>query len=306
MRVLLFALFIAVASGSYLREEPKHEGEEIADHQVVNDLQKEVEKATTQLNDGSELEHNQQKNVYNAILAGWGKPAMFSTGHFKANAEKVVVDGKIMNKTEAPKEVPMMIPHGGFKVRAAGLPNPSGMYKPEKMVEHGKLKEMKKLEDEGDDESEEQRREKAAAVRTAQEGPACTDMENYLELAKKVRAEEELAKDGKEKKGLAGLVKLVCPLLKSAYGFIFRCTSCERMAKRIESFYGYHDQKVFPGKAHPSRCDQTKWPTKNFVLEAALSSPNIFFGVDFCAKTGAEKNATGGAAEDAAAVQKTE
>ena len=51
--------------------------------------------------------------------------------------------------------------------------------------------------------------------------------------------------------------------------------------------------KVFPGKKHPDRCDKEKWGTKNFVLEAAMSSPNIFFGVDFCEKTEAEEGATG-------------
>ena len=36
-------------------------------------------------------------------------------------------------------------------------------------------------------------------------------------------------------------------------------------------------------------------------LEAALSSPNIFFGVDFCEKTPAEEAATGAASGPAAA-----
>lgn len=293
MRVLLFAVCVAVASGAYLREDPK-EGSEIAPHQVVNQLQNDVAEAATVLNEGRELLPNEQKNVYNAVLAGWGKPVMVEAGHFKKNAEKVLVDGKLVqNSSLVPKEVPMMIPHGGFKLRAAGFPKPSGMYKPEKMVEHGKLREMKQNEEEeGDEEAAEARKVKAAAVRTEQEGPACEEMSNYLELAKKARAEEELAKDGKTRKALVGLVKLVCPVLKSAYSFIFRCTSCDRMAKRIESFYGDYDMKVFPGKAHPSRCDHSKWPTKNFVLEAALSSPNIFFGVDFCAKTAAETNST--------------
>jgi len=292
MRVLLCALFVAAASGSYLREDPA--GKEIEAHQVVNQLQQDVGAAATVLNDGRELESNEQKNIYNAVLKGWGKPVMVEAGHFKKNAEKVLVNGKLVqNTSEVPKEVPLMIPHGGFKLRAAGFPKPSGMYKPEKMVEHGELRAMKAAEDaEGDLEAEGARKKKAAAVRTEQEGPACEDMANYLDLAKKVRAEEELAKDGKARKGLVGFVKLVCPVLKSAYSFIFRCTSCERMAKRIESFYGDYDMKVFPGKAHPSRCDHSKWPTKNFVLEAALSSPNIFFGVDFCAKTAAERNAT--------------
>ena len=291
MRVLLLAVYVAVASGAYLREAPAA-GEQIQPHQVVGQLQDDVKQAATVLNEGKELESNELKNVYNAILKGWGKPAMVEAGHFKEVATKVLVNGKLVqNASQIPTEVPMMIPHGGFKVRAAGFPKPSGMYKPEKMVAHGELRAIKKMEDEeGDEEAEDARREKAAAVRTDQEAPACADMDNYLELAKKVRVEEELAKDGKERKGLVGLVKLVCPLLKSAYGFIFRCTSCERMAKRIESFYGDYDMKVFPGKKHPSRCDKSKWPTKNFVLEAALSSPNIFFGVDFCAKTAAEAN----------------
>ena len=98
-----------------------------------------------------------------------------------------------------------MIPHGGFKLRAAGFPKPSGMYKPEKMVEHGKLREMKQNEEEeGDEEAAEARKVKAAAVRTEQEGPACEEMSNYLELAKKVRAEEELAKAEAELKRVAG------------------------------------------------------------------------------------------------------
>ena len=69
------------------------------------------------------------------------------------------------------------------------------------------------------------------------------------------------------------------------------------MAKRIEMFYGDYDMKVFPGKKHPDRCDKEKWGTKNFVLEAALSSPNIFFGVDFCEKSEAEEGATGASAQ---------
>ena len=118
-------------------------------------------------------------------------------------------------------------------------------------------------------------------------------METYLKLARKIRKEEELAKDGKTRQGLVKFVNLVCPVLKSSYSFILRCTSCERMAKRIEMFYGDYDMKVFPGKKHPDRCDKEKWGTKNFVLEAAMSSPNIFFGVDFCEKTEAEEGATG-------------
>ena len=69
----------------------------------------------------------------------------------------------------------------------------------------------------------------------------------------------------------------------------------------MEMFYGDFDMKVFPGKKHPDRCDKEKWGTKNFVLEAALSSPNIFFGVDFCEKTPAEEAATGAASGPAAA-----
>ena len=86
MRVLLFAVCVAVASGAYLREDPK-EGSEIAPHQVVNQLQNDVAEAATVLNEGRELLPNEQKNVYNAVLAGWGKPVMVEAGHFKKNAE---------------------------------------------------------------------------------------------------------------------------------------------------------------------------------------------------------------------------
>ena len=105
----------------------------------------------------------------------------------------------------------------------------------EKMVEHGvlaKLAEEERKDPEKDDEIKELR-EKAAKVRSKQEGPACQDMETYLQLARKIRKEEELAKDGKTRQGLVKFVNLVCPVLKSSYSFILRCTSCERMAKRI-------------------------------------------------------------------------
>ena len=80
MRVLLLAVYVAVASGAYLREAPAA-GEQIQPHQVVGQLQDDVKQAATVLNEGKELESNEQKNVYNAILKGWGKPAMVEAGH---------------------------------------------------------------------------------------------------------------------------------------------------------------------------------------------------------------------------------
>lgn len=286
------ACAVAAVSGSGLRA--PQEGREnpefakpISENQVTTELENEVAKAASVLNDGQEFDHNQAKNIYNGVISGWGKPNMVPTGYFKnAAGETVLVNNKpTANASDVPTYKPFMIPIDGFKKRAEGLPKPSGLYKPEKMVEHGKLREMKlkeEAEDNVDDEDEAELREKAAKVRSEQQGPACGDMEKYLELARAVRKEEELAGDGKTRKGLVNLVKMVCPVLKSEYGFVMRCTSCERMMKRLELFYGDYEQKAFPGKKHPSRCDQSKWPLKNFVLEAALSSPNVFFGVDFC------------------------
>lgn len=307
---ILFALAL-VSNASYLREPiPErltNEGKPVTDEQIVNELKKEaVNVETTELADGKEAEENTKKNIANAHLSGWVKPAMVDQGHFKKAAgidESVILNNKKVNSSQVPKVKPMMIPHGGFKIRAMGLPKPSGLYKPERMVSHGELAKMA-AEDSADPEKAEalkEAREKAAKLRTKQQGPACADMDTYLKLARKVRKEEELAKDGKTRKSLVKFVNLVCPVLKSSYSFIMRCSSCEKMAKRIEMFYGDFDMKVFPGKKHPDRCDKDKWGTKNFVLEAALSSPNIFFGVDFCEKTEAEQSATGGASGPAAA-----
>ena len=290
--VVYAACAVAAVSGSALRapqagrENPEF-AKPISENQVTNELENEVAKATSVLNDGQEMDHNQAKNIYNGVISGWGKPNMVPTGYFHdAAGEKVLVNNKLTaNSSDIPTYKPFMIPIDGFKKRAQGLPKPSGLYKPKKMVEHGKLREMKAEEaasENTDEEDEAALREKAAKVRSEQQGPACGDMEKYLELARSVRKEEELAGDGKTRKGLVNLVKMVCPVLKSEYGFIFRCTSCDRMTKRLELFYGDYDQKAFPGKKHPSRCDKSKWPLKNFVLEAALSSPNVFFGVDFC------------------------
>ena len=91
------------------------------------------------------------------------------------------------------------------------MPKPSGLYKPEKMVEHGvlaKLAEEERKDPEKDDEIKELR-EKAAKVRSKQEGPACQDMETYLKLARKIRKEEELAKDGKTRQGLVKFVNFL-------------------------------------------------------------------------------------------------
>ena len=296
---ILFAFAFASTSAGYLRD-PIPEKLAVSDDQIVKELKKDsVNVESTELNDNQEKDPNEKKNIANAIINGWVQPAMVPVGHFKKSAgqeEPVVLNNKVTtNASAVPKVKPMMIPHGGFKIRAKGLPKPSGLYKPEKMVEHGvlaKLAEEERKDPEKDDEIKELR-EKAAKVRSKQEGPACQDMETYLQLARKIRKEEELAKDGKTRQGLIKFVNLVCPVLKSSYSFILRCTSCERMAKRIEMFYGDYDMKVFPGKKHPDRCDKEKWGTKNFVLEAAMSSPNIFFGVDFCEKTEAEEGATG-------------
>lgn len=307
---LLFALALVSANASYLRDPIPEKISTVSDDQIVKELKKEaVNVETTELADGKEAELNPKKNIANAILNGWVKPAMVAVGHFKKSAgvaEAVVLNNKVTtNASAVPKVKPMMIPHGGFKIRAQGLPKPSGLYKPEKMVSHGELAKLAASENEDPEKAEELKelREKAAKIRSKQEGPACTDMDTYLKLARKLRKEEELAKDGKTRKSLVKFVNLVCPVLKSSYTFIMRCTSCEKMAKRMEMFYGDFDMKVFPGKKHPDRCDKEKWGTKNFVLEAALSSPNIFFGVDFCEKTEVEAAATGAASGPAAAKQ---
>jgi len=304
---LLFALAVVSTNGSFLRD-PIPDGKQVTDEQIVNELKKEaVNVETTELADGLEKDVNVKKNIANARLGGWVKPAMVATGHFKKSAgieEPVVLNNKkTTNASAVPKVKPMMIPAGGFAIRAKGLPKPSGLYKPEKMVGHGVLAKMAAEDNKDPEKAEELKelREKAAKIRSKQEGPACTDMDTYLKLARKLRREEELGKDGKTRKSLVKFVNLVCPVLKSSYTFILRCTSCEKMAKRMEMFYGDFDMKVFPGKKHPDRCDKEKWGTKNFVLEAALSSPNIFFGVDFCEKTPAEEAATGAASGPAAA-----
>merc|ERR1719240_1544028 len=101
-------------------------------------------------------------------------------------------------------------------------------------------------------------------------------MENALALARAAREEEAAMKEPvpPEKKALVDIVKLVCPALKYKYSFVMRCKTCTEMVARLEKFYDpQFDTKVFPGLEHPEACDQSKWPTKNFALQAALSSP---------------------------------
>ena len=182
------------------------------DDQIVKELKKDsVNVESTELNDGQEKDPNEKKNIANAIINGWVQPAMVPVGHFKktaGEAEAVVLNNKVTtNASAVPKVKPSMIPHGGFNVRAKGMPKPSGLYKPEKMVEHGvlaKLAEGERKDPEKDDEIKELR-EKAAKVRSKQEGPACQDMETYLKLARKYVKKRSLQRTAKLAKALSSL-----------------------------------------------------------------------------------------------------
>ena len=85
--VVYAACAVAAVSGSALRapqagrENPEF-AKPISENQVTNELENEVAKATSVLNDGQEMDHNQAKNIYNGVISGWGKPNMVPTGYF--------------------------------------------------------------------------------------------------------------------------------------------------------------------------------------------------------------------------------
>ena len=160
-----------------------------------------------------------------------------------------------------------MIPTDGFAIRAAKPleKNETAVspYKP-KTVPHGELANEKKMaEDAENSEVEKDIKSKEAEITNQQRSGACGLMNNALALARAVRSEEEAAKgDGH---ALVNIVKTICPALKYQYSYIMRCKKCDKMEARLEKFYekGF-DTKVFPGLAHPDKCDKGNWPTKNF------------------------------------------
>ena len=107
---LLFALAVVSTNGSFLRD-PIPDGKQVTDEQIVKELKKEaVNVETTELADGLEKDVNVKKNIANARLGGWVKPAMVAIGHFKKSAgieEPVVLNNKkTTNASAVPKVKP--------------------------------------------------------------------------------------------------------------------------------------------------------------------------------------------------------
>ena len=234
----------------------------------------------------------------------WAKPNMEPLGYFKKRAG-LTSDG--LNQTVLETTyVPTMIPQDGFKISSAKLPK-DGVNKTEvakfqpPMVGHGELRALRQKEDHAEDaEVEGDINKKENELRRSQSEGACAMMENALSLARAAR-DEEAAMENSEGKVLVDIVKMVCPALKYRYSYVMRCKKCSDMVSRLEKFYDRQfDTKTFPGLSHPDKCDHEKWPLKNFALEAALSSPNLFFGVDFCARAEDEEMDTEEASEDVA------
>jgi hypothetical protein len=195
----------------------------------------------------------------------WHVPNMKPLGFFRGQAG-LNADG--INKTILETTFkPTMIPTDGFGIRAAKPmeKNDTGLspFVP-KTVPHGELKEIRAQEDAAEDsEVEGDIKMKSDELKNTQVTGACALMTNALELARAARTEEEAAKG--EGKALVDIIKMVCPSLKFHFSFVMRCKVCAKMMARLEKFYapGF-DTKVFPGLAHPEKCDKGKWPSKNF------------------------------------------
>ena len=195
----------------------------------------------------------------------WHVPSMKPLGYFKKVAG---IDGG-MNQTVLDTTFkPTMIPHDGFKIRAA---KPLEKNETDKVppftpptVGHGELTKLRAKEDEAEDaEVEGDLMMKTEELQAVQAESACAMMTQALALAKAAREEEEATAG--EGKVLVDLVNMVCPVLKFHYSFVMRCKVCSEMAARLEKFYAPEfDSKTFPGLEHPDKCDQSKWPTKNF------------------------------------------
>jgi len=199
----------------------------------------------------------------------WVVPNMKPNGFFKGEAG-LTPDGR--NKTILENTFkPTMIPTDGFAIRASE-PLEKNVTTTDlatgvvpKTVQHGELKKMRASEDIAEDEEVEgELKMKEDALVQSQSAGACGLMENALQMARAARSEEEAAKvEGSQ--ALVDVVKMICPALKYQYSFIMRCKQCEKMISRIESFYApAFDTKVFPGLAHPDKCDKEKWPMKNY------------------------------------------
>lgn len=245
----------------------------------------EVDAATEDL-DTQESEAESDPSIDEKLeMAGeknWVVPNMKPLGFFKKAA------GIEPNMTKYENTFPpTMIPRGGFALRSKKPETPKHedlpQFKPP-TVSHGQLQEIKAAE-----KQEEEAELRGTDVRDANElqesqaRAACSFMGNTMDLARRIRAEEEAAKDGATNQGLVKLVNMVCPLLKFEYSYLMRCKDCAKMAARIAKLYDpSFDQKMFPGLQDPNRCDKDKWAIRNFAIEAALHSSNLFFGVDFC------------------------
>lgn len=280
------------------RSDPNDMGVEMADEDALNSLSAEEEEQQQQQDSedsavamreeadaaehGGETDGAIEEKLEKAGEKSWVVPHMKPLGYFKKAAGIEPNMTKYENTFE-----PTMIPRGGFALRAKKPEEPKEdeipQYQPP-TVTHGKLQELK----------EQERREEEAEIRgtdvmdgeqlkASQVGPACQLMEQTLAMGRHVRAEEAAAKDGATRQGLVQLIKLMCPVLKYEYSFLMRCKSCEKMAARIAKLYDpKFDHKMFPGLQHPDRCDKDKWAIRNFAIEAAMTDPNLFFGVDFC------------------------
>lgn len=195
----------------------------------------------------------------------WHVPSMKPLGYFKKVAG---IDGG-MNQTVLDTTFkPTMIPLDGFKIRAA---KPLEKNETDKVppftpptVGHGELTKLRAKEDEAEDaEVEGDLMMKTEELQAVQAEGACGMMTQALALAKAAREEEEAS--GGEGKVLVDMVNMVCPVLKFHYSFVMRCKVCSEMAARLQKFYAPEfDSKTFPGLEHPDKCDQSKWPTKNF------------------------------------------
>lgn len=216
----------------------------------------------------------------------WAKPNMKPRGFFQERAG-VSADG--INQTVLDTTfVPTMIPQDGFKISSmppkADNHTELPPFQPP-TVGHGELRVLRQKEDHAEDaEVEGDIHMKEEELQATQKEGACAMMENALTLARGAREEEAAMKvPASDQKALVDIVKMICPVLKYKYSFVMRCKKCADMVARLEKFYDpKFDTKVFPGLEHPEACDQSKWSTKNFALQAALTSPNLFFGIDFC------------------------
>ena len=216
----------------------------------------------------------------------WAKPNMKPRGFFQ---ERAGMSSDGINQTVLDTTfVPTMIPQDGFKISSMPPKEDNHTELPPfqpPTVGHGELRELRQKEDRAEDaEVEGDIHMKEEELERMQNEGACAEMENALTLARGAREEEAAMKvQDTDRKALVDVVKMVCPVLKYKYSFVMRCKKCSDMVTRLEKFYDpKFDTKVFPGLEHPEACDQSKWSTKNFALQAALTSPNLFFGIDFC------------------------